>query len=125
MIGSRNSVPINRKACVLPDEATCQSVERYGTIIGHRLIAMPTNDIRNSAMAIRNGVNSCRRRKASHSPNASSAVMIGTGDRNAILGQLNQRRAMSGYASGVQILTPAIAARTALSKMLPARLAQH
>ena len=26
MIGSRNSVPINRKACVLGDEAACHSV---------------------------------------------------------------------------------------------------
>src|SRR6516165_472654 len=70
---------------------------------------MPINDIRNSAMAPRNGVNSCRRRSASHSPSAISAVTIGTGESKAIFGQLNQRRAMSGWASGVQMLTPAMA----------------
>jgi hypothetical protein len=65
---------------------------------------MPMNDIRNSAMAPRNGVNSWRRRSVSHSPSAISAVTIGTGERKAILGQLNQRRAISGCASGVQML---------------------
>jgi hypothetical protein len=41
MTGSRNSVPTRRNACVLGDDAACHSVNLYGTIIGHRLMAMP------------------------------------------------------------------------------------
>ena len=40
--GSSSSVPTSRKAWVDSDEAACQSVNWYGTIIGNRLIAMPT-----------------------------------------------------------------------------------
>src|SRR6516162_7700456 len=79
------------------------------------------NDIRNSATAPRNGVNSWRRRNASHSPMAISAVTTGTGESKAILGQLNQRRAMSGCSSAVQMLTPAMATSTATRQIAAAR----
>src|SRR6185503_8153642 len=106
MTGSRNSVPMSRKACVLDDEAACHSVYLYGTIIGHRLMAMPTKDIANRPMAARKGTSSCSRPSERHSTQAMSAVMIGTGERYATFGQENQRAAMSACASGVHTLTP-------------------
>jgi hypothetical protein len=41
MIGSRNNVPTSRKAWVASEDAASHSVNLYGTIIGHRLMAMP------------------------------------------------------------------------------------
>ena len=47
---------------------------------------MPIKDIKNSPIAPTNGIKSYRRLKAYHSPIAISAVMMGTGERNPILG---------------------------------------
>lgn len=56
-------------------------------------------------MAATNGAISERLLSARHSQNASAAVAAGAGDRNAMLGQVNQRRAISSSMNGVHRLT--------------------
>ena len=57
---------------------------------------MPMNDIRNSPIAERNGSGSKRLPNAYQHSAASAAVTTGTGDRNRMLGQENQRCAIPG-----------------------------
>jgi hypothetical protein len=54
---------------------------------------------------------------------AAAAVAIGTGARIRIFGQLNQRAATIGLATGVQMLTTAMAASTLIRQMRPWRRA--
>jgi len=58
---------------VLGDEAARESVHWYGTMNGHKLIAMPTKDNRNRPTAPRKGDNSRRWLSAYHSHTAISA----------------------------------------------------
>src|SRR5262245_2642058 len=98
MIGRRNSVPISRKACVLGDDAAWWSVKCPGTIIGHRLMAMPRYDITNNPSAAKKGPNSESLLSDRQPYQTRPSVMTGTGARIAIFGQLNQRVAMRGSA---------------------------
>src|SRR6478752_1461391 len=95
MIGSRNSVPTRRKACVLSEEAASHRLKRCGTMLGHRLMAMPTYDTTKRAMAAAKSAISESLFSERHSAHATSAVMIGTGDSNRRLGQENHRCAIS------------------------------
>src|SRR5271157_5250910 len=97
MTGRRTSTPTRRNACVASDEAACQIVYLYGTIIGKRLIARPRYDITKSATAQTKGAASERLLSARHSASATSAVTIGTGASQAMFGQENQRSAMWGW----------------------------
>src|SRR4051794_13667287 len=75
-------------------------------------------------IAAMKGETSAVPRSERHSQKASAAVTIGTGERKAMLGQANQRAAISGSASGVQMLTIATAPPTPMKQRKPQTLAQ-
>src|SRR5258708_32977182 len=98
--GSRTSVPTSRNACVLYADAASHRVKRYGTIIGHRLIAMPRYDITKSRIAAANGDASEFVLSERPSHHAITSVRSGTGESQATFGHENQRRAVSSALIG-------------------------
>src|SRR5262249_4633831 len=84
---------------------------------------MPTYDRTKSPIAPTNGRTSARPARARQVTSATAAVAIGTGAKNRILGQENQRSKMGGLASGVQMLTIPMAMSTPIRQnaAVPAR----
>src|SRR5262245_34662297 len=99
--GNINSVPTRRKACVLGGDAASQSVKRYGTTIGQRLIAVLRYDSRNSRIAITNGAASFGPPSARHSHTQAAKARSVTGPRNRTSGHENHRAATIGADRGV------------------------
>src|SRR5512144_2357751 len=112
MMGSRNSVPIRRKACERGEAAASHRLMTGGTMFGHRLMPRPRKHIAKRPMAAKNGAASRPLSSERHSHNAMNAVAIGSGARYARFGHENQRSAILGSVSGVQMLTIAMKAIT-------------
>jgi len=94
-------VPTSRKACVGSGDAAHHNARWSGTIMGHRLTAMPIYDIPNNPTAPANG--SAGHWAATEPPLRAGQQdprwdpeMTGMGDSGAIFGQQNQRLAICG-----------------------------
>ena len=107
----------------------CRAFHRLmecGTMLGHRLMPRPRKHIRNRP----DGGEERRRvaRPVERDPQPQRtrpAVASGNGARYAILGQVNQRAAMRGSDSGVQMLTRAMNATTPTSEKRAHAFAQY
>src|SRR5262245_27675576 len=105
MIGSSTSVPTRMNAWVLGDAAAFCKVKCPGTIIGHKLMAMPRYDITNRPSEAKNGAYSESLFSEFQTYTTKAKVISGTGDSHRMCGQVNQRSAIAGLASGVHRLT--------------------
>src|SRR5689334_9666858 len=97
MVGMRNIMPTSRNTWFSGGESAPQCVIDGGTIWGHRMIASPRHEIRNSAIDHTNGGTSRRSVTARQNRWTMKAVTSGTGDSSTMLGQENQRAAMPDW----------------------------
>src|SRR4029450_9902861 len=123
-MGSRSHVPISRNACARGEPAASHRLMLGGTMFGHRLMPRPRKHPAKRPMAAKNGAKSRPLSSDRHSHSVIKPVAIGSGARYARFGQVNQRSAILGSDSGVQMLTIAMKAITPINAMRAHLIAQ-